>query len=232
MDSVKYFSSVAETLGVVLLVLVVIFELVALLWKARERLFAVLSLSALLLLAGAEYIANQYNHRKDALYETREQSLTVTFDQKLQRAGESAQKAQNRASAAEAQAEELKRQHAPRTLTPQQKASLVTMLKILSPQELYFVCSPDPESQQYFAQLANAFTSAGWKFVFHPSNWGTVVLYPAGLQVWVSDTRSPPRGALVLQEAFKKIGVKLRMTQFLMVGEGKFTLYVGPKPSN
>jgi len=74
-------------------------------------------------------------------------------------------------------------------------------------------------------------TSAGWKLEMHPYNWGTLETYPAGVQVWVGDTKQAPRGASVLQSALTNIGVQAPGWNFFMLEkQDKFALYLGPKP--
>jgi hypothetical protein len=251
LESVKKYSSLSEGTAIVLLLMAVLFELIALFWEKREKLFALLGLAALVLLAADEYVVNQYNHRKDALYEQSEIDIREGFTQKLQKAvtdaqdadakasgfsdklkkaNDDAKDARNKAVLAEAQAEEVRQANAYRTLSPQQKETLLTALKAAGPETLYFICSPDPESQQYFSELSGVLTSAGWKLEMHPYNWGTIETYPSGVQVWVSDPNDAPRGAAMLQAALKKVDVDAQGLKFFMMKKDNFTLYVGPKP--
>jgi flagellar hook-basal body complex protein FliE len=190
------------------------------------------------LLAGDEHLVNQYNHRKDVLYENRENAITQSFTQQLQsatadaqdarnkasdftdklkKATDDARDAQSRAAIAQAETDEHRKQNAYRELTAQQQQTLLSLLKPSAPQELYFVCSPDPESQHYFTELSSVLTSAGWKLEMHPYNWGTLQTYPVGVQVWVGDAKNTPRGASVLQSALTKIGVEAPGWEFFML---------------
>lgn len=81
-----------------------------------------------------------------------------------------------------------------RVLTENQKGILVSLLKRDGPQELYLVRAPDPESQHYADEIDSALSSAGWKAVTQPYNWGTWLTYPDGVEIMVEDTKNPPRG--------------------------------------
>lgn len=226
LDTARKIASVSEDCQVGLLILVVIFELAALLRKASEKLFGLLALAALLLLAGADYIGNQYNHRKEELYEVNVHDL----NQKLHEDTESIRLAQARATVAENQVIQIEKESLPRTLTERQRILLIATLKPASPQQLYFASSPDPETQQFLADVSRTLAAADWKLVNHPYNWGTEETYPPGLRILVGDLNNIPTGALVLQSALMRIGYDAPTTKFLMVPRGKFALYVGPKP--
>jgi hypothetical protein len=127
----------------------------------------------------------------------------------------------------------VRRQAAFRTLTEEQKATLLSLLKADAPQELYFLSDPDPESTSFGDQISGGLNAAGWKTVGHPYNWGTVEHYPEGVELMIADVSKPaPRGAAVLQGALKKVGIQANGVSFVMVGEGKFALFVGLKPKS
>jgi hypothetical protein len=259
LESVKRIVSALEVTTLVFWVLLVLFEIVARLWKKFARLFDVLALIAFAVAVSGEVVGHEYSHRKEALYDARELALTDSFSQKLQKANEDAQKARDnvqqshddaqranqdaqhaaassalaeqRAADAQSQLEDLKRQQAPRTLTEKQKNLLFSLLKPEGPQELYFVSAPDPESQGYADEISSVLNSAGWKTSVHPYNWGTIERYPEGVEILLSDVKKPaPRGAAVLQGALKTIGVEANGVSFGMVGEGQFALFIGLKP--
>jgi len=230
-EEVKRIASDAEITAVILLIVVALLELVALLWKRREKLFIVLALVALLLLAGVDQLANHYNHRKDLLYDQRENSITQNLQKKANDAAADAKDARSQAKDAQRVADELKYANAYRGLSSKQREKMLALLRANGPASLYFVTSPDPESQHFFAEIANVLTSAGWKLEMHPYNWGTLETYPAGVQVWVGDTKQAPRGASVLQSALTNIGVQAPGWNFFMLEkQDKFALYLGPKP--
>jgi hypothetical protein len=254
LDAVKRMVAALEVTTLIFWVLLVLLEIVARSWQRFARVFDVCALIAFAFAVSGEVISHKYNRRKETLYEAREQGLTKEFAEKLreanndakkareenQQAKEDAQKAatlsalaQQQASAAQAQADALKREQTPRTLSKEQRATLLELLKPEAPQELYFVCAPDPESTGYGDEITSVLSAAGWKTVVHPYNWGTLEHYTEGVQIWVADVKKPvPRGAAMLQVALKKIGVDAEGASFFMIEEGKFGLYVGLKPKS
>lgn len=126
---------------------------------------------------------------------------------------------------------DIKLANSQRHLTPEQKQLMLPILKTEAPQELYFDCSPDPESQRYFAEISAFLAASGWKVMVHPYNWGTIQTYPPGLQVQVADMKNPPRGAAALQTAFRNAGVEAAGAVFFMLPPDKFALYVGSNPA-
>lgn len=126
---------------------------------------------------------------------------------------------------------DIKETNAQRHITAEQRARIVPLLKAAGPQELFFVCSPDPESQIYFRDIIQMFREAEWKFVAHPPNWGTVELYSPGVQILVAELdKDVPHTAIDLQAALKAGGIDAPSLRFIMMTPQKFGLYVGPKP--
>jgi hypothetical protein len=125
---------------------------------------------------------------------------------------------------------DIKQINAQRHITADQRARILPLLKAAGPQELFFVCSPDPESQAYFNELAQMFHEARWEFVPHPPNWGTTELYPQGVQILVATLDTDvPHVVLNLQGALKTGGIDAPASRFIMMPPQKFALYVGPK---
>lgn len=118
----------------------------------------------------------------------------------------------------QSQTDRLKRQIAYRTLTEEQRAILLSILKPEAPQDLYLVIAPEPESTSFANEISQVLHLAGWNTEFHPSNWGTVEHYPEGVVIMISDVSKPP------------VGIEIHVMNFPMVGEGKFALFVGLKP--
>jgi hypothetical protein len=237
LETAKVIASRTEVTTLCFWVLLVLFEIIARSWKRLAKVFDVLALFAFALAVSGEIVEHKYNQRKEALYEAREQRLSAEFNRKLEKANEDAQKArdssttaQQDASAAQKEAAELRHQQAGRALSAQQKAQLLSLLKLESPQELYFLSAPDSESQTFADQLFAILRAAGWKTSLPPYNWGTVQHYPVGVVILTADLKNAPRGAVVLQGSLKKIGIESSGLSFEMVPAGKFGLFVGLKP--
>jgi hypothetical protein len=237
LETVKVFAARTEVTTLCFWVLLVLFEIVARSWKRLAKVFDVLALFAFALAVSGEIVEYKYNHRKEALYEAREQSLSAEFHSKLEKANEDAQTArddsttaQRDASAAQREAGELRHQQTGRALSETQKAELLSLLKSESHQEMYFISAPDSESQTFADELSAVFNEAGWKTNYPPYNWGTTQHYPVGLAILVADPKNAPPGAVVLQRSLKKIGIESNGLPFEMVPAGKFGLFVGLKP--
>jgi hypothetical protein len=126
---------------------------------------------------------------------------------------------------------QLQEQAEQRQLSSEQEAQLGSLLKPLAPQEIYFICAPDPESNRFADQISRVLNSAGWKTELHPYNWGTLERFSEGIQVWVKDIKQPNRAAATLQAALRSVGVHSVGLNFSMLEEGRIALYVGSKPS-
>jgi hypothetical protein len=94
-----------------------------------------------------------------------------------------------------------------RHLSDDQKDKLVSVLKVAAPQELYFISAPDAETTYFSNEILSVLQSAGWNVVPHPPNWGTIDRQGQGLFIMVADLNKPPRGAIVLQQALKQVGI-------------------------
>jgi len=125
----------------------------------------------------------------------------------------------------------LENDRVPRTLTKKQKDTLLALLKPEAPQELFIFRAPDQESVSYATAIQAILGEAGWKVVEYPRNAGTITSFPDGLELLVADVAKPvSRGAFKLQESFERIGLRMPAAPLLLIPEGKFALYVGPKP--
>jgi hypothetical protein len=129
--------------------------------------------------------------------------------------------------------QELQQQIKQRHLSESQKAKLASLLRADSPQEFYFLCAPDAETTYFSNEILNVLESAGWKAVPHPPNWGTIERSGVGVLILVHDVTQPvSRGAIVLQQALKEIGIEAPGSNFLMAPNDKITLYVGVRPES
>jgi hypothetical protein len=117
-----------------------------------------------------------------------------------------------------------------RHLGDDQKEKLASLLKV-APQDFYFVSAPDAETTHFGNDILGVLHSAGWNFVMHPPNWGTIEHQGQGLFIQVADENNPPRGAIVLQRALQQVGVDATIQTFVMVPIGKFGIYLGVNPA-
>jgi|SRR3984885_724370 len=118
-----------------------------------------------------------------------------------------------------------------RHLSDDQKEKLASLLKVAAPQDFYFVSAPDAETTHFGNEILGVLHSAGWTFVLHPPNWGTIEHEGQGLFIQVADENKPPRGAIVLQQAFQQVGIAVTFQTFMMVPTGKFGIYLGVNPA-
>jgi hypothetical protein len=127
----------------------------------------------------------------------------------------------------------LKDEHAPRVLTKSQKDMLFALLKPEGPQELFLFRAPDQESGDFAAAIQSVLTKAKWTVVPYPANVATPVTFPDySLEVLIPDNNKPvSRGAFKLHEILTKIGLQNVPVTTSVIPEGKFALYVGPKPT-
>jgi hypothetical protein len=116
-----------------------------------------------------------------------------------------------------------------RHLSQDQKVNLATLLAA-APQDFYFVSAPDAETTHFGNDILSVLQAAGWNFVMHPPNWGTIEHQGQGLFIQVADENKPPRGAVLLQQAFQQVGVEATIQTFMMVPIGKFGIYLGVNP--
>jgi len=126
--------------------------------------------------------------------------------------------------------QELQQQVQQRHLSEDQKTKLASLLKVVAPQEFYFVSAPDAETTYFGSEIVSVLDSAGWKVVPHPYNWGTIDRQGQGLFILVGDVNKPPRAAVVLQQALKAIGIESNGQTFVMVPTDKFGIYLGVNP--
>jgi hypothetical protein len=252
LDSVKQIASTLRVGTLCCWAALVVCEIVAHVWKKKERLFNVLALIAFAVAVAGEFAQYKYDNRKDALYDAQQQALTKDFNTKLQQANSDAQnaktdaqqaqgkaqqsasdadQAQQRATAAEQEAATLKYQQGYRELTDDQKTKLVAFLKPYAPQKYFYICAPDAEATQYGDEIVSALKSAGWDATGPAYNWGTITHQGEGVTIQVSDVSQPaPKGAAALQTALRNVGIDANGGSFPMVGKDGFLLYVGLRP--
>jgi len=235
LETVRVIAKVAGILAIASLALLVIFELIARKWDRVKDTFEFLAILALAVAVASEAIQLTYDIHKETLQTAHDREIATKAADQIQVAKEKADAADQRAQKAEqmqrqssSELNDYKREHAPRTLSEKQKTDFITLLKASSPQELYFINAPDPETQEYAISILDALSKAGWKTSYPPYNWGTIRSYGFGIEVCVPDPAKPgPRGAVALQAALKEIGADAYTQHCGLLGEGQFAMVVG-----
>jgi hypothetical protein len=116
---------------------------------------------------------------------------------------------------------------AQRSLTPEQKESILAVLKKYPPQEIRIMRMDDMETQTYAEEISQVLVDAKWTIARAPFRIITHAI--PGLMILVTDMNAPPAGALALQEAFDKAGIPAPGGASTDAGPDKFILWVGPK---
>lgn len=233
LDSAKRMASEIDVGTILGWSFTLIFEGLARFWKKFSHLFDVLALVAFALAISGEWVGHKYGQREDFLYNQQQQETTQAFQAEFNGEDAKLKKAEGDASDAESQLQELKRDQAGRVLTSRQRSVLLAQLKAIPPQHLYFVCSPDPESEAYLNQLSVVFRKVGWQVGPAGIQLGfRLGTYVTGLRILVKDPKAAPLGAAALQAALRKAGIDAPgMGSFpFLIGKEEFALYIGPKP--
>jgi hypothetical protein len=232
LDSVKQIASAVQVTTLIFWGLLVFFEIVAYFWGKAKHVFNVLALIAFALAVMGEGIQYKYDGRKEALHDAHDTALTEDFNKRLQASHDEAENAradaqhsadnaghaEQQAAAAEQEAAKLKEQQGYRELTEDQKTRLIALLKPYAPQQLYFLSAPDAEATEYGDEISSALNAAGWKTIGPQYNWGTITHQGEGVWVQISDVSKPaPRGAALLQNALKTVGIEANGGSFPML---------------
>ncbi len=127
-------------------------------------------------------------------------------------------------------AEEIEARQAPRRLTSVQRRQLVVLLSGKSGSLVKIQATANnAEAMQYAMDLGHALQDAGWKV----EGVGSVTILgdnPIGLFIYIKDQKSPPAGAQVLLESFRKAGLDVTTIEKSGVTFGTVVLMVGDKP--
>jgi hypothetical protein len=110
LEAVKRISSGIEVVTLAFWVFLVVFEVVAHIWKKHAKVFNILALIAFALAVSGEIISHQYNHRREALYDARERQLSDDANQKIRKAQDVAEAAEQNAASAQGKVGERIRQ--------------------------------------------------------------------------------------------------------------------------
>ena len=248
LDSVKAIDSLIQVVTLIFWSLLVVFESVAVAWKKRATLCAILALGAFALAVSGEIAQHKYDSRKEVLYEAREADLRTSYDQKLATARDDAQRSASAADTAEQntaaakqeaskaqalelraneQIELLKQREEPRVLSQDQEQKFVATMRTGSPQEIMVWHAPDLESQTYAEQISGALREAGW--TIKPPSFRVLEHSVPGVVIMVHDIKVPEPSAGLLQHAFKIVGIEANGAGVELTPAGQIELWVGPK---
>jgi len=163
------------------------------------------------------------------------QSELTVEQQKLaqaqQRLAEAEQKRAEAQLALEKTLEEVRRRQMPRTLSPDQRARLVEILRMGSKGEIEITCVlGDAEGFAFATELDGLLKAAGWtvggggvnQAVYTGGN-------PKGAGIVIRNARAVPPHAIALQQSFGAIGFPMGAAENPELPEGKIVLLIGNK---
>jgi hypothetical protein len=151
------------------------------------------------------------------------------FDKKLTDAQTELGKQQERAATAERALLQLKERVKDRTISPDQRAKLIELLtgKVGGPVEILWMTS-DSDSYPLALQIKDILKAAGWPdAVERMALSGTGV----GHGITVRSIKTPPKYAIVLQQAFGSVGFVLEGSEETTLPENTVRIWIGHKPN-
>lgn len=211
--------------------------------RVAKRL-AGLGLLAFLFAVSGEVVERKYDHRKDWLYDQREVQTAKDFNQKIDDANAKAQAAgdankaseqkatdaQKTARAAQAEADALRKQNEPRTLTKEQQQKLSAYLEKCPTGAFDLNASiEESDARPYAEQIASVFRAKNWDIKIHNSSFtGTDI---TGLWITVQNLSTASRSAVDLHKAFDGAGIPHKVFYDpTMTDPHQVTLSIGFKP--
>jgi hypothetical protein len=244
LDSIKTISSRIADITVGCWAAMVVLEALALFPTRFKKWFAGFGFAAIAFAVCGEVVARKYEHRKDFLYEQHETETTQRLTAKIDEANAKAQaaqvangaaekraiEAQTTANTAQAEADALRRQNEPRTLTKEQQQKLIAYLSNCPAGAFVINASVDErDARPYAEQLASVFRSKNWKVTIQISMFTGPDI--TGTWITVQNLKTAPRSAVDLHQALNEAG----MTHNLfydptMTDPNLVTLSVGFKP--
>jgi hypothetical protein len=248
LDSVRSIDSVVQIVTLCFWSLLVLFEAIAFGWKKRSALFTILALVSFAVAVGGEAVHYKYDHRKEVLYDARENDLKSQHERELQKARDDAQSSAESARAAERetavakreseqgrlleqqandQLAALKAKETPRTISEDQRRKILTALKGTKTREIIVLYASDLESQNYADQIIGILKEAGW--TVPPPPFRLITHSVPGVVIMVHDVKVPEPEAAQLQFAFKTAGIDINGGTQPQVAAGKLEMWVGPK---
>jgi hypothetical protein len=196
-------------------------------------------LEFLILLALAEIASHVFASRKDSLAAMREQAAAQSHQQAAEHAearhAEEVGELRRRAEESEQRMANLQQQQADRTLTLNQKDTLIKAIAPFRGQHVTVACLlGDGEAMRFAVELMQVFAAAGWT-----ASGVNQAVYtgppPVGIEVTLSaaDVASGklPNGALPLIQAMIAMGMTKMGHQNPQVATGTIEFRVGRKPS-
>ncbi len=136
------------------------------------------------------------------------------------------------AEVARAQLLELRRRLAPRTLTPDQAANLISALSRAEHKGRVKIVVPvgDREAMAYVTQIEMAFREAGWPVDAPRQGAISGTVTSSGLSISVNNPGNPPNHAAPMFDSFRSIGVEIVGGLDMRVMDGVVELLVDGKP--
>lgn len=224
LEAIKTVSSRVADITVGFWVAMAVLEILAVFPTRFKKRLAGAGLVAFLLAVSGEVAERRYEHRKDALYEEHEANTARQLNAKIDAANTKAQAAQalndaaernasaaqKTAQAAQAEADVLRREQAPRALTPEQQRKLSSYLS-KCPSGAFEINASinENDARPYAEQIASIFRNTGWQVKINNSMFtGPDV---SGLWLTIQDPKRPPQTAVDLYNALTAAGVSSRV---------------------
>jgi|SRR5438132_344022 len=252
LDSAKRISSAVADITVCFWALMVLFELSALIWKRYQKRLVAIGFIAVAFAVAGEVVERKYGHRVEVLDEERYTKTVQDLNAKISAANMAAQAAKSENSAAQKKAEEaekfsaaaqkvaqdaqtqadtLRKQQAPRSLTSEQQQNIRSYLSKCPPGAFEINASiNENDARPYAEQIASVFRNGGWNVKIKNSMFtGPDV---SGLWLTIQDPQRPPRAAVDLNNALTAAEISHRVeydstfTDPMLV-----TLSIGFKPN-
>lgn len=184
---------------------------------------AIAALFAFVFLVGTTLVGRQL-HQRDT-------SRMLALETELASAKNSLAAQREKTARAEQDVLELQRRIQPRRIAPDQRATLVDLLRASQPKGLVTITSllGDVEGNTYAAQINEILTSAGWP----TTGVNRVVmngLPTQGIAMAARSAREVPPFAVALQQAFERGGIEILGAEKPILPPGVLELIVGIKP--
>jgi hypothetical protein len=244
LDAIKTVASRIADITVGCWAAMVILEALALFPTRFKRWFAGFGFAAIALAVFGEVVERRYEHRKDFLYEQHEKETTQRLNAEIDEARADAKAAQTVNGAAEkraadaqaiartaqAEADAVRKQNEPRTLTKEQQQRISAYLDRCQPGSFVLNASVDEaDARPYAEQLAAVFRSKNWQVKIQNSMFSGADI--TGTWITVQNLQTAPRSAIDLHNALSEAGVAHNVFYDpTMTDPNLVTLSIGFKP--
>jgi len=252
LNSAKRIASVVADITVSFWALMVLFELSALIWKRYQKRLVAIGFIAVAFAVAGEVVERKYGHRVDVLDEERYSKTVQDLNSRIDAANVAAQVSQSENSAAQKKAEEaekvssaaqkvaqdaqtqadtLRKQQAPRSLTNEQQQKIRSYLSRCPPGAFEINSSiNENDARPYAEQIASIFRNSGWTVKINNSMFtGPDV---SGLWLTIQDPKRPPRAAVDLNNALAAAGIGNRVEyDTTLTDPTRVSLSIGFKPN-